>query len=161
MNEVGKDATRFFFVNRRCDSHLDFDLEVAKRTSSDNPVYYVQYAHARICSVFREAAARGVEMPKFSDVDLSLLEDSSEERLVREISRFPEETAQAASNLEPHRIAFYAASLAEAFHSFYNTQKILGESNDIMKARLLLADAARVTIANTLGLLGVSAPEKM
>jgi arginyl-tRNA synthetase len=161
MNEVGKDATRFFFVNRRCDSHLDFDLEVAKRTSSDNPVYYVQYAHARICSVLREAAARGVEMPEISDVDLSLLEDSSEERLVREISRFPEEVAYAASNLEPHRIAFYAASLAEAFHSFYNTRKILGESNDIMKARLLLADASRIAIANALGLLGISAPEKM
>jgi arginyl-tRNA synthetase len=161
MDEVGRDATRFFFVNRRCDSHLDFDLEVAKRTSSDNPVYYIQYAHARICSVLREAAARGVEMPKVSDVDLSLLEDSSEERLVREISRFPEEVAYAASNLEPHRIAFYAASLAEAFHSFYNTRKILGESSDIMNARLILAGASRMTIANALGLLGISAPEKM
>jgi arginyl-tRNA synthetase len=161
MNEVGTDATRFFFVNRRCDSHLDFDLEVAKRTSSDNPVYYVQYAHARICSVLREAAARGIEVPGISDVDLGLLGDPSEERLVREISRFPEEVASAASHLEPHRIAFYATSLAEAFHSFYNTQKILGESNDIMKARLLLAEASKITIANTLGLLGVSAPEKM
>ena len=161
MNEVGKDATRLFFVNRRCDSHLDFDLEVAKRTSSDNPVYYVKYAHARICSVLREAASRGVGIPEIADVDLSLLEDSSEERLVREISRFPEEVAYAASNLEPHRIAFYAASLAEAFHSFYNTLKIFGESDDVMKARLLLAVASKIAIANTLRLLGVSAPEKM
>jgi arginyl-tRNA synthetase len=161
MDEVGADATRFFFVNRRCDSHLDFDLEVAKRTSSDNPIYYVQYAHARISSVLREAASRGVAMPRVSDVDLSALEDASEERLIREISRFPEEVAHAAANLEPHRIAFYAASLAEAFHSFYNARKILGESSDIMNARLLLAEASRIVIANTLRLLGVSAPEKM
>ncbi|MDR1509890.1 MAG: arginine--tRNA ligase [Synergistaceae bacterium] len=161
IDEVGRDAARFFFVNRRCDSHLDFDLEVAKQTSSDNPVYYVQYAHARICSIIREAVARGIAMPEIADVDLSLLEDSSEARLVKEISRFPEEAAHAASNLEPHRIAFYATSLAEAFHSFYNTRKILGEPADIMNARLLLADASRITIANTLRLLGVSAPEKM
>jgi arginyl-tRNA synthetase len=161
IDEVGRDATRFFFVNRRCDSHLDFDLEVAKQTSSDNPVYYVQYAHARICSIFREAASRGIKAPGITDADVSLLVSPSEERLVTEISRFPEEVENAAANLEPHRIAFYATSLAEAFHSFYNTQKILGEPDDIMKARLLLADASRVTLANTLGLLGVFAPEKM
>jgi arginyl-tRNA synthetase len=161
MDEVGRDATRFSFVNRKCDSHLEFDLEVAKRTSSDNPVYYVQYAHARICSILREAESRGIILPELPSVDLDVLLDPSETRLVKEISRFPEEIALAASNLEPHRIAFYATSLAEAFHAFYNTVKVLGESSDIMNARLILAKASGITIANALRLLGVSAPEKM
>jgi arginyl-tRNA synthetase len=161
IDEVGRDATRFSFVNRKCDSHLDFDLEVAKRTSSDNPVYYVQYAHARICSIIREAASRGVSVPSYSEVDLDRLSDPSETRLLKEISRFPEEVEHAARNLEPHRIAFYATSLAEAFHVFYNTLKVLGEAPDIMNARLVLAEASRITIANALRLLGVSAPEKM
>ncbi|MCL2683900.1 MAG: arginine--tRNA ligase [Synergistaceae bacterium] len=161
MEEVGSDATRFSFINRKCDSHLDFDLEVAKRTSSDNPVFYVQYAHARICSILREAESRGIGIPELTSVDLDLLRDHSEVRLVKEISRFPEEVVQAASNLEPHRIAFYTTALAEAFHAFYNTVKVLGESPDIMNARLTLAEAARITIANALKLLGVSASEKM
>ncbi|MDR1651601.1 MAG: arginine--tRNA ligase [Synergistaceae bacterium] len=161
MDEVGRDAARFSFVNRKCDTHLEFDLEVAKETSSDNPVYYVQYAHARICSIIREAAARGFSVPSCSSVDMNLLREPCEIKLVREISRFPEETAKAASSLEPHRIAFYAASLAEAFHSFYNTLKVLGESPEVTNARLLLSEAARVTIANALRLVGVSAPEKM
>ena len=161
MDEVGRDATRFSFVNRKCDSHLDFDLEVAKKTSADNPVYYVQYAHARICSILREAESRGISVPELSSVDLGLLRDPSEAKLVKELSRFPEEVASAASNLEPHRIAFYATALAEAFHAFYNKGKVLGESRDITNARLILAEASRITIANALRLLGVSAPEKM
>jgi arginyl-tRNA synthetase len=161
MDEVGKDAARFSFVNRKCDSHLEFDLEVAKRTSSENPVYYVQYAHARISSILREAALRGVPLPSIGDVDLGLLSDPSEVRLAKEISRFPEEVEKASSALEPHRIAFYASSLAEAFHSFYNSLKVLGESRDLMNARLMLMEASRVTISNALKLLGVSAPEKM
>jgi len=161
MDEVGRDATRFSFINRKCDSHLDFDLEVAKRTSSDNPVYYVQYAHARICSILREAESRGIGVPGLPLVDLGLLGDPSEMRLAKEISRFPEEVEFAALNLEPHRIAFYATALAEAFHAFYNSVKVLGESPDMMNARLALAEASRITIANALRLLGVSAPEKM
>ncbi|MDR0652042.1 MAG: arginine--tRNA ligase [Synergistaceae bacterium] len=161
MDEVGKDAARFSFVNRKCDSHLEFDLEVAKRTSSENPVYYVQYAHARINSILREAATRGVRFPAIWDVDLSLLSDPCEVRLAKEISRFPEEVEKASSALEPHRIAFYASRLAEAFHSFYNSLKVLGESPDLMKARLMLVEASRVTISNALKLLGVSAPERM
>ena len=161
MDEVGKDAARFSFVNRKCDSHLEFDLEIAKRTSSENPVYYVQYAHARISSILREAALRGIGLPAIGDVDLSLLSDPCEVRLAKEISRFPEEVEKASSALEPHRIAFYASNLAEAFHSFYNSLKVLGESADLMNARLMLAEASRVTISNALKLLGVSAPEKM
>ncbi|MDR1581470.1 MAG: arginine--tRNA ligase [Synergistaceae bacterium] len=161
MDEVGRDAARFSFVNRKCDSHLEFDLEVAKRTSSENPVYYVQYAHARISSILREAALRGIKLPGIEGVDLSLLSDPCEVRLAKEISRFPEEVEKASSALEPHRIAFYASSLAEAFHSFYNSLKVLGESPDLMNARLMLAEASRVTISNALKLLGVSAPERM
>ncbi|MDR0764666.1 MAG: arginine--tRNA ligase [Synergistaceae bacterium] len=161
MDEVGRDAARFSFVNRKCDSHLEFDLEVAKRTSSENPVYYVQYAHARISGILREAALRGIALPDVEDVDLGLLSDPCEIRLAKEISRFPEEVERASSALEPHRVAFYASSLAEAFHSFYNSLKVLGESPDLMNARLTLAEASRVTISNALRLLGVSAPEKM
>ncbi|MDR3280332.1 MAG: arginine--tRNA ligase [Synergistaceae bacterium] len=161
MDEVGRDATRFSFVNRKCDTHLDFDLEVAKQTSSDNPVYYVQYAHARICSILREAKSRGVAKPDLSSVDLNRLAEPCEVRLTKELSRFPEEVAKAASNLEPHRIAFYATSLAEAFHAFYNTEKVLGEAAEIMNARLALVEASRITISNALKLIGVSAPEKM
>jgi arginyl-tRNA synthetase len=161
MDEVGRDATRFSFVNRKCDSHLEFDLEIAKQTSSDNPVYYVQYAHARIRSILREAESRGIPMPDIASVDLGRLDSPCETRLLKEISRFPEEVEKAAANLEPHRIAYYATSLAEAFHAFYNTLKVLGEAPDIMNARLVLAEASRITIANALGLLGVSAPERM
>ncbi|MDR1472680.1 MAG: arginine--tRNA ligase [Synergistaceae bacterium] len=161
MDEVGRDATRFSFVNRKCDSHLDFDLEVAKQTSSENPVYYVQYAHARICSILREAESRGVSVPDVSDADLGIIGEPCETRLVKEISRFPEEVMKAARNLEPHRIAFYATELAEAFHSFYNTVKVLGESGETMRARLLLSEASRITIACALKLLGITAPEKM
>ncbi|MDR3322310.1 MAG: arginine--tRNA ligase [Synergistaceae bacterium] len=161
MDEVGRDAARFSFVGRKCDSHLEFDLEVAKRTSSENPVYYIQYAHARICSIMREAESRGVSMPSRSEMDVSLLTDPSEARLAKEISRFPEEVLKAAKNLEPHRIAFYASDIAEAFHSFYNSRKVLGEADEVMKARLLLTAASKVAIANALRLLGILAPERM
>ncbi|MDR3331519.1 MAG: arginine--tRNA ligase [Synergistaceae bacterium] len=161
MDEVGKDATRFSFVNRKCDSHLEFDLEVAKRTSSENPVYYVQYAHARICSILREAVSRGVPLPSVGEADLSLLSEPSEARLAKEISRFPEEVLKAAGNLEPHRIAFFATEISEAFHAFYNSLKVLGEEENVMKARLLLVEASRVAISNALKLLGIDAPERM
>jgi arginyl-tRNA synthetase len=161
MDEAGRDATRFSFVNRKCDSHLEFDLEVAKQTSSDNPVYYVQYAHARICSILREAAARGAAIPPLADADLRLLVEPSEAKVATEISRFPEEILKAAKNLEPHRIAFFASSIAEAFHTFYNSVKVLGAEDEVMKARLLLAEAARITIANALRILGIDAPERM
>ncbi|MDR1516076.1 MAG: arginine--tRNA ligase [Synergistaceae bacterium] len=161
MDEVGRDAARFSFVSRKCDSHLDFDLEVAKRTSSDNPVYYVQYAHARICSIMREAESRGIRIPDISEIDPEALSDPLETRLAKEISRFPEETRKAALNLEPHRIAFCASSLAEAFHAFYNSKKVLGCDERTMNARLLLTAAAKAAISNALTLLGVSAPERM
>jgi arginyl-tRNA synthetase len=161
MDEVGRDAARFSFVGRKCDSHLEFDLEVAKWTSSDNPVYYVQYAHARICSIMREAASRGVRIPDASEIEPGALSDPFETTLAREISRFPEEVLKAAQNLEPHRIAFFATDIAEAFHAFYNAKKVLGEEERVTNARLLLVAASKVAISNALSLLGISAPEKM
>lgn len=161
VDEVGRDAARFSFVSRKSDSHLDFDLEVAKRTSSDNPVYYVQYAHARICSILREAASRGVSVPTPGDIDDSQLKEPSEIALVKQIARFPDEVRRAARDLDPHKIAAYATDISEAFHSFYNSHKVLGEEMQLMRARLALVEAARITISNTLSILGLSAPERM
>lgn len=161
MDEVGKDATRFFFVSRKSDSHLDFDLELAKQTSADNPVYYVQYAYARICSILREVSARGISLPDTAELDSGALSEPSEIQLAKIISRFPEEVAKAAADLEPHRIAFFATDLAEAFHAFYNSQRVLGVEEEIMKSRLLLAEATRITLKNCFRLLGVTATESM
>ncbi len=161
LDEVGPDAMRFFLAMRRCDSHLDFDLELAKKSSSDNPVFYVQYAHARICSILREVAARGVAMPAITRLDVSVLTDPTEAALVKTLSRFPEEVAKAGTELAPHRMAFYAQELAESLHAFYNAQRILGVEEDVMNARLLLVEATRVVLRNVLRILGISAPEKM
>ena len=161
MDEVGVVATRFFFVMRRCDSTLDFDLELAKKATSENPVFYVQYAHARICSIYRELEERGVTLPGIEEFDVSLITDQSEINLAKAISRLPEEVAKSADEFAPHRIAYYATELAEAFHSFYNSQRILGVDEPVMKTRILLMEAAKITLKNVLGLLGVSAPEKM
>ena len=161
MDEVGVDATRFFFVMRRCDSTLDFDLELAKKATSENPVFYVQYAHARICSIYRELEERGVALPGIEEFDVSLVTDQSEINLAKAISRLPEEVEKSADEFAPHRIAYYATELAEAFHSFYNSQRILGVEEPVMKTRILLMEAAKITLKNVLGLLGVSAPEKM
>lgn len=161
MDEVGVDATRFFFVIRRCDSTVDFDLELAKKATSENPVFYVQYAHARICSICRELEERGVKMPSMEEFDVSLLTDPTEHNLVKVISKMPEEVSKSAAELAPHRMAYYATELAEAFHAFYNSQRILGIEEPLMKSRILLMEAARIALKNTLTLLGVSAPEKM
>lgn len=161
MEEVGSDAARIFFVLRRCDSTVDFDLELAKKASSENPVFYIQYAHARICSIKRELAERGIAMPAASELDVSLLKDPTEIALAKAVSRFPEEVAKAAEEMAPHRIVYYVSELAEAFHSFYNAQHVIGVEEGLMKSRILLMEAARVTLVNALGILGVSAPEKM
>lgn len=161
MDEVGKDAARLFFVIRRSDSTVDFDLELAKKASSENPVFYIQYAYARICSIQRELDERGVVQPTMADFDVSLLTDPSELNLAKAVSRFPEEIEKAAKENAPHRLAYYATALAEAFHAFYNSQRILGVEENVMKSRILLMDAARVALKNALDLLGVSAPEKM
>ena len=158
IEEVGKEAARFFFIMRSPDSALDFDLDLAKAESSDNPVYYVQYAHARICSILSVA---GGETPKACDVDLSLLTEENERVLIRKLAEWPQEVADAARELAPYHLAYYAKELANAFHSFYNSCKVLTDDAALRDARLALVDCTRITLRNVLTLLGLSAPERM
>ena len=160
VDEVGCDAARFFFLMRRSDSQLDFDLELAKRQSNDNPVYYVQYAHARIRSIFETARERGVE-PSFGDVRLELLESPEDMSLIKKLSVYPEILEGAAVNFEPHRITYYLQELAGEFHSFYNKSRVITEEPALTQARLFLLHCAAVTIKNALTVLGISAPERM
>lgn len=161
IDEVGKDAARFIFLTRRSDSHLDFDLEVAKMQSNDNPVYYVQYAHARLCSVFEVARERGVPCEWLRPPDLDPLTGPQEVDLMKLLGEYPEVLANSARYLEPHRIPYYLNELVALFHSYYNHNRILGEDEAVTQARLYLAAALRVVIRNGLSLLGVTAPEKM
>ena len=160
VDEVGRDACRFFFLMRRCDSQLDFDLELAKQQSSDNPVFYVQYAHARICSINRNAADSGLEQPS-GPVDYQRLELTEELALVKQLARFPETVVGAALSYEPHRIIFYLQDLAAQFHSYYNRHRVLVDDPETSRARLALVNAVRTVLANALQLLGLSAPERM
>ena len=161
VGEVGADAARFFFVMRRNDSHLDFDLELAKRTSNDNPVYYVQYAHARICSVLREAEARGAPVCGENKVRGEVFASAEEKKLLSRLADFPKEAEKASRELAPHILVKYVLDLAADFHSFYNANRVLGEAEEITEARLLLVKASGMVIASVLGLLGVKAPERM
>ena len=159
--EVGNDAARFFYALRRPEQHMDFDLDLAKSQSADNPVYYIQYAHARICSVFRQLRERGMETLETATPDYGLLGESRELELLRTLSRYPEVVASAAASLEPHQVAYYLRDLATDFHTYYNAHPFLASENDLRLARLGLIDATRQVIANGLDLLGVSAPESM
>jgi arginyl-tRNA synthetase len=161
IDEVGKDAARYNFLMRRSDSHLDFDLELAKRQSSENPVYYVQYAHARICSIMRNADERGYKIPAYDEVDLSLLTLPEEINLIKAITRLPEVVEGAALSLEPHRLTFYLNDLAALFHSYYNKYKVLSDEEGLSRARLFLIKSILVVLSNALRILGVSAPERM
>jgi len=157
-NEVGKDAARFFYVSRSNDQHLEFDLELAKAETSDNPVYYVQYAHARVASMLDRFEG---ELPRVSDVDFEKLSEESERDLMRSLSRYPEIVELAANGRAPQHIVHYLRDLAAAFHAYYNAHKILIDDVSLRNARILLAIATQQVIRNGLGLLGVSAPEKM
>ena len=161
IEEVGKDAARFFFVMRSPDSHLDFDLQLAKQQTQDNPVYYVQYAHARICSIFRQAEGAGITLPDWSEIDCRLLNSAEELALLRKIADFPEEIIIAGRTLAPHRIARYVLDLAGLFHSFYNHHRVLNDDLPLQNARLLLMAVTRITIKNALDILGVTAPQQM
>lgn len=161
VDEVGKDAARYNFLMRRSDSHLDFDLELAKRQSNENPVYYVQYANARICSILAMAHEKGYQVPAFGDTDVGRLNLAEEVALIKEISRFPEVVAGAAQTLEPHRLTFYLNDLAGIFHNYYNKHRVVSPDDDLTKARLLLMKSVRTVIRSALGLLGVAAPEQM
>jgi len=162
VDEVGVDATRYYFLMRRSDSHLDFDLEVAKRQSNDNPVYYVQYAHARVCSILQKAAEKGLSVPSSAAFVPGVIVSPEEKRLFTRLARFPDEVARAAADLEPHRIVTYVYDLASDFHSYYNSgSRILEETGDVQATHLLMVAAVQVVLRNALRLLGISAPEKM
>lgn len=161
VDEVGRDAARFFFLMRRSDSQLDFDLELAKRQSTENPVYYVQYAHARICSIFETAIEKGLVPEDFAATPLTKLEAAEELALIKFLGKFPETVEGSALNFEPHRITYYLQELAGLFHSFYNRHRVIGEDQELSAARLLLLKCTAQTLKNGLLLLGVSAPEKM
>ncbi|KEZ75788.1 arginine--tRNA ligase [Salinisphaera hydrothermalis] len=160
IDEVGRDATRYFLVARKSDSHLTFDIDLARSQSEDNPVYYIQYAHARIASVFRQLAEQGLAYDRDS-ADMTRLDSEHEQRLITALSRFPEVVAAAAADSAVQSVAHYLRDTADAFHSYYNAQKFVIEDTGLRNARLTLITAARQVIANGLALLGVSAPERM
>ncbi|MFC1900926.1 arginine--tRNA ligase [Chloroflexota bacterium] len=158
MDEVGTDACRFFFLARSANSQMDFDLELAKKESQDNPVYYVQYAHARIASILRLAEEKGI---KYADGDVSLVNTEPELILIRKLLLLPELIELAARNLEPHHLTYYAQDLATVFHSFYKQCRVVTDDEALTKARLKLVEAAKIVLARTLHLMGMTAPEKM
>jgi len=158
VDEVGVDACRFFFASRTADSQMDFDLELAKKQSADNPVYYVQYAHARIVSILRLAQEKGIDS---GGGDVSLLTSEPELTLIRKMLLLPEVVEMVAQTLEPHHLAYYALDLATAFHSFYKQCRVVSDDETLTKARLKLVEAAKITLAKTLHLMGMTAPDKM
>jgi len=158
VDEVGTDACRFFFLSRSADSQMDFDLELAKKQSADNPVYYVQYAHARIASILRLAQERGIE---FEAGDVSRLTTEPELSLIRKMLLLPEIIEMVAGTLEPHHLSYYAQDLATVFHGFYTQCRVVSDDKALSKARLKLVAAARLVLAKTLNLMGMAAPEKM
>jgi arginyl-tRNA synthetase len=161
LDEVGTDAARYTLLARSADSPLDFDIEQVTRQSMDNPVYYVQYAHARIASVLRKAAAEGVALRPWQDVDLSVLREDAELDLIRALSEFPEMVDMAAQALAPHRLAHYTEEIAATFHRFYSDWRIITDDQRLTQARLSLSSATKQVVGSALALLGVSAPESM
>ena len=161
VGEVGRDAARYFFVMRGADSHLDFDLDLAKSQSNENPVYYIQYAHARISSILRQWDGQNRSMPSPEEVDFNLLKEESEITLARKLADFPVEIATAAKSLAPQRIARYVHDLAGLLHSFYNANRVISDDEQLTKSRLILMNATRITLRNALKLLGLAAPEQM
>ncbi len=161
IDEVGADTTKFIFLTRRPDSHLDFDLEVAKTQSSENPVFYVQYANARINSIYKHAREKGIDTGMFSDADLSLLSAPEELRVVKKLLLYPMIFEGAAKAHEPHRITFYLQELSGMFHPYYNKCRIVVEDDSLTGARLALCEAVRIVLKEGLQVLGISAPDKM
>ncbi|MCW8974428.1 MAG: DALR anticodon-binding domain-containing protein, partial [Sedimenticola sp.] len=160
--EVGKDAARFFYVMRKCEQHMDFDLDLAKSQSSDNPVYYVQYAHARVCSVLRQAAEKAISVDiTAGSGNLDRLVEPHEQALLKTLTRYPEVIENAALNEEPHQLTNYVRDLANDFHTYYNAHQFLVDDESLRDARIKLILAVRQVLKNGLNLLGVSAPEKM
>jgi len=165
IDEVGVDATRFFFLMRRADTTLDFDLELAKKHSNDNPVYYVQYAHARLCSILRVAVEAGIDPAAVSReatvADLAALTSAEEREVIKQVACYPDHLRAAAEALEPHRIVFYLQELAGRLHRYYFGHRIIGDDRALTHARLVLVQAVQVVLQNALTLLGIRAPERM
>lgn len=161
IEEVGTDAARFFFIMRSLDSQLDFDLDLAKSKSNENPVYYIQYAYARIASIFRQLAEAGITLGDIDNTNLSVLTNECEIDLIKKLGEYQEEIIDAARERAPHRIARYAHDLAGQFHTFYNQCRINGVDEELQKGRMALVKAVQTTIGHALGILGISAPEKM
>jgi len=158
VDEVGADACRFFFLSRSADAQMDFDIELAKKQSADNPVYYVQYAHARIASILRLAKGKGID---YKDGDVSLLTSEPELTLIRKMLLLPEIVEVVACTLEPHHLTYYAQDLATVFHSFYKQCRVVSRDEALTKARLKLVEAAKIVLARALHLMGMTAPERM
>ena len=158
IDEVGSDACRFFFLSRSADSQMDFDIELAKKQSADNPVYYVQYAHARIASILRLAKQRGID---YSQGDVSLLSTEPELTLIRQLILLPEIVDKVATTLQPHHLPYYAQDLATTFHSFYKQCRVVSRDEALAKARLKLVRATQIVLAKVLYLMGMTAPEEM
>ena len=161
LNEVGKDAARFFFLMRKSDAHLEFDLDLAKKTTNENPVFYVQYAHARIESIFRVAKDEGIDLTSVKTADIGFLDQKDEITLIKGILHFFDVVEGSAKSLEPHRITFYLLDLVGRFHSYYNKTRVIVEDRELTMARLLLLNILQKVIKSGLALLGVSAPERM
>ena len=161
LDVVGVDAVRFFFMMRKADSQMEFDLDLATRQSQENPVYYVQYGHARLCSILRQAIEKGIKKEPFEHIDSALLREPEELNLLKTMSTFPAMIENAALDLAPHKAIFYLIELASQFHSYYNKHKVLTDNVPLSQARLCLIDALRVVVKNGLDMIGLSAPEKM
>lgn len=161
VEEVGKDAARFFFNLRSADTHFEFDLDLAVEKSNENPVYYVQYAHARICSILRQLKEENIEFPEMDSVKFETLGEEAEIELIKKLSYLPEEVTASAKSLDPSRITKYVLELSALFHTFYNSCRVKGAPEDLMKARMVLVDSARIVIKNCLDMLGITAPEIM
>ena len=159
-NEIGNDAARFFYVLRKSEQHMDFDLDLAKSNTNENPVFYIQYAHARICSVLRQAGEKSAKVDSMR-ADLSLLIEDSEKALLKELNRYKSVIESSALNYEPHQLAYYLKELATNFHSYYNACQFLVDDDSLTQARLALISATKQVFVNGLSLLGVSAPESM
>lgn len=159
MDEVGVDAARYFLTMRSPDTHFDFDMELATSESSDNPVYYAQYAHARICSIIRAAKEQGIDID--ANADFSLITNDKAYELLKRVADFESTIESAAEHRAPHRITNYIQDLASHFHKFYNAEKVLTEDAAKSSAHVAMIEAVRITLKNALTLIGVSAPEKM
>ena len=162
IDEVGKDATRFFYILRKCEQHLDFDLELAKSRSNENPVYYIQYGHARICSVLRQSIEKGYKIvQERSEINLNLLTTEHEHRIMSTLAQYPEILHNSAIRHEPHHLAYYLRDLATEFHTYYNSYQFLVENQELRNARISLICAIKQIINNGLDILGISSPEVM